>query len=67
MRKIDIMKIDIEGSEKELFESNYESWLPKVKTLIIELHDHMRKGAALSKYNFSLAVKGEDIVCFFND
>ncbi|MDR3133656.1 MAG: FkbM family methyltransferase [Prevotellaceae bacterium] len=68
--KIDILKIDIEGSEKELFESNYDAWLPKVKTLVIELHDRMREGAALSffkaltKYNFRLAVKGENIICF---
>jgi FkbM family methyltransferase len=68
--KIDILKIDIEGSEKELFESNYDAWLPKVKTLVIELHDRMREGAALSffkaltKYNFRLAVKGENLICF---
>jgi FkbM family methyltransferase len=68
--KIDILKIDIEGSEKELFENNYDAWLPKVKTLVIELHDRMREGAALSffkaltKYNFRLDIKGENIVCF---
>jgi FkbM family methyltransferase len=68
--KIDILKIDIEGSEKELFASNYETWLPKVTLLIVELHDRMREGAALSffkaitKYNFRLAIKGENIVCF---
>jgi FkbM family methyltransferase len=68
--QIDILKIDIEGSEKELFESNYETWLPKVSVLIIELHDRMREGASLSffkaltNYNFKLAIKGENIVCF---
>jgi FkbM family methyltransferase len=67
---IDILKIDIEGSEKELFEHGYETWLPKVKALVIELHDRMREGASLSffraltKYNFTLEVKGENIVCF---
>jgi FkbM family methyltransferase len=67
--EIDILKIDIEGSEKELFESNYENWLPKVKILIIELHDRMREGAALSffkaitKYNFNLSMRGENIIC----
>ena len=68
---IDILKIDIEGSEKELFESGYDTWLPKVSTLVIELHDRMREGAALSffraltNYNFRLAIKDENIVCFF--
>jgi FkbM family methyltransferase len=68
--EIDILKIDIEGSEKELFESNYETWLSKVKVLVIELHDRMREGASLSffraltKYHFTLDIKGENIVCF---
>ncbi len=39
--QIDILKIDIEGAEKKLFESNYESWLPKVKVVMVETHDRM--------------------------
>jgi len=38
---IDILKIDIEGAEKQLFSSNYGSWLPKVKIIMIETHDRM--------------------------
>jgi|APTNR8051073442_1049403.scaffolds.fasta_scaffold00742_7 FkbM family methyltransferase len=69
---IDILKIDIEGSEKEVFSSNYESWLPKTKCLIIELHDRKRKGcsqavfAALGRYNFSMEVRGENLF-FLNE
>lgn len=37
--EVDILKIDIEGSEKELFEKNIENWIEKVKVIIIELHD----------------------------
>lgn len=65
---IDLLKIDIEGSEKVVFESNYESWLPLVKVLIIELHDRMVPGAstavfkAINKYNFSFDIKGENLV-----
>ena len=33
---IDILKIDVEGAEKELFESNFEAWLPITKCIIIE-------------------------------
>lgn len=40
---VDILKIDIEGSEKELFENNYQNWLPKVKTIYIETHDRMKR------------------------
>jgi FkbM family methyltransferase len=40
---VDILKIDIEGSEKEVFES-CKSWINKVKCIIIELHERMKKG-----------------------
>jgi FkbM family methyltransferase len=67
--KIDILKIDIEGSEKELFENNYEHWLPLVNTLIIELHDHMRPGCsksffkAMANFDFAMYHHGENMVC----
>lgn len=69
---IDVLKIDIEGSEKEVFSANYENWLPKAKCLIIELHDRKRKGcsqavfSALGRYNFSMEVRGENLV-FLNE
>jgi len=70
--QIDILKIDIEGSERELFESNFEKWLGKTKVIIIELHDNLRKGSsksffkALSNYDFSLHLSGENIVIYMN-
>lgn len=45
---IDILKIDIEGAELNLFSSNYDKWLPKVKILFIETHDRMIKGCSKS-------------------
>lgn len=67
--EIDILKIDIEGAERKIFSENYESWLPKVKVLIIELHDYLGfHGAsravfsAILKYNFSVFIKGESLV-----
>jgi len=41
---IDILKIDIEGSEKEIFSKNYEPWINKVNIIVIELHDRMIEG-----------------------
>lgn len=35
---IDILKIDIEGAEFDLFSSGVDAWLPSVKSIIIELH-----------------------------
>lgn len=57
---IDLVKIDIEGSEKDVFESNYENWLPKTKIIMIETHDRMVEKCsftvmkALDKFNFIL-------------
>lgn len=36
---IDLLKIDIEGAEKEIFASHASEWLPYVKNLVIEIHD----------------------------
>jgi len=66
---IDIIKMDIESAEKEVFEGHHEKWLPKVKSLIIELHDTYKEGCskslfnALINYNFSTRLKGENIIC----
>jgi FkbM family methyltransferase len=65
---IDILKMDIEGSEKEVFSGNYETWLPITKCLIIELHDRMKDGCsqsvfkALSNFEFECSIKGENLV-----
>ncbi|OLO37173.1 hypothetical protein BTR23_13645 [Alkalihalophilus pseudofirmus] len=61
---IDILKLNIEGAEKELFSAGYEDWLNKVKILIIELHDRIKPGCsdalfkALEPYNFGSYKKG---------
>jgi FkbM family methyltransferase len=51
INRIDILKIDIEGSEIELFESRYEKWLDNVSVIVIELHDRLRDGCSKSFYN----------------
>jgi len=70
IRKIDILKIDIECSEKELFCRNYETWLPKTKIIIIELHDWISPGCAevffkavqKSFKNFRYSICGENTI-----
>jgi FkbM family methyltransferase len=47
--KIDILKIDIEGAEREVF-SNTSSWIEKVDSIIIELHERMKAGCNRSFY-----------------
>ena len=68
IESIDIFKIDIEGSEKELFEKNYEFWLPKTKCIIIETHDRMKEGCSkavfntIEKYDFDKFESGENVI-----
>jgi len=67
---IDILKLDIETSEKQVFSDNFEDWLPKVKTIIIELHDHIDAGcskpffAAINRSfsNYKYSTKGENTI-----
>ena len=44
INNFDFCKIDIEGSEKEVFDGNTD-WLEEVKIMIIELHENMRAGS----------------------
>lgn len=71
LSKIDVLKIDIEGSEVNLFSGNLE-WLQYVKVLMIELHDQWVKNCskvffrALDKYEYRIFLKGENIVVIFD-
>jgi hypothetical protein len=64
---IDILKLDIEGAEKEVFSSS-QGWLDKVGILIVELHDKFKPGcsqsfySAVSQFNFKKFHKGENII-----
>ena len=73
--RIDLLKLDIETSERELFLSNYEVWLPKTKMIIIELHDWLRDDCSkpffeainktFKKYKY--LVSGENTIIINND
>jgi FkbM family methyltransferase len=66
--KIDILKIDIEGSEENVFQEDPGSWISKVNVLIIELHDWQRPLSSkpffkiFTDYNFNYSHNGENIV-----
>ncbi|MBK6274551.1 MAG: FkbM family methyltransferase [Saprospirales bacterium] len=71
LEEIGILKLDIEGSELEVFQENYE-WLSKVNMLIIETHDFMRNGTskslfkAIINYDFAVHTCRENIVFIKN-
>lgn len=70
--QIDILKLDVEGAEKEIFTKNYQDWLPKTKILVIELHDRMKSGCskaffkAMIEYDFTIEQLGENLICHRN-
>lgn len=45
--RISILKMDIEGAEREVFE-NSSAWLARVDAMIVELHDRMKPGCSRS-------------------
>jgi FkbM family methyltransferase len=46
LKRIDLLKIDIEGAESTVFSENYAQWLPKVRMIVIELHDWLQAGCS---------------------
>ena len=70
LKSIDVLKMDIETCEKEVFQKNYEEWLPGVRMIIIELHDWLEPGCsavffnAIDKMygNYSCSMNGENTI-----
>jgi FkbM family methyltransferase len=68
-----ILKIDIEGGEEALFDTECP-WLDLFPLVVIELHDWMLPGSGssnnflrrLGAYNFDILQRGENMFCFNN-
>ena len=66
--RADLIKLDIEGSEKEVFEHNSGKWLNSAKAVIIELHDWIKPNCsdavftATDHYDFQTSYKGENVI-----
>ena len=73
LEQIDLIKMDIEGSEKSVFEANYDRWLPHVKVLFVELHERKAPGCtaamenAIKNHSFTQQNSGEYHVLINND
>ncbi|MBH0200290.1 MAG: FkbM family methyltransferase [Nitrospira sp.] len=70
---IDLLKLDIEGAEKELFEDEAAAgWISRIGALIVELHDRFKPGCstaverALTGQPFRRSQKGESLL-FLHD
>ena len=47
LERIDLLKVDVEGSEKEIF-GDASAWISMVDTICIELHDRFKSGCSRS-------------------
>jgi FkbM family methyltransferase len=66
---IDIFKIDVEGTERELFlDRHCDTWLSRTNMIFIELHDRFKPGCeaamqnALARHEFTRSQLGENVV-----
>jgi len=71
--RISILKMDIEGAEAVVFSRNYEAWIDRVDSIVIELHDDSIFGdargifhRAISGHGFSVTEFEELTVCIRN-
>ena len=55
--EIDMLKLDIEGAERDIFASPLLEWLSKVKVLIVELHDWIWPDCS-AKFNQAISGRG---------
>jgi FkbM family methyltransferase len=51
LNKIDILKMDIEGSEKECLFSPHIKWLEKTKYFLLEIHENIHPGIIKAIYD----------------
>jgi FkbM family methyltransferase len=66
MEVVDVLKIDIERSEFDLFRSGTDRWLPSVRNVAIELHDHDCEKVffdALEPYETETVRSGDLTIC----
>lgn len=69
MQRIGLLKVDIEGAEKELFGAPDLSWLHRVDRVAVELHDLFKPGCgdaffkAMARDNWTYRFYGEVVFC----
>lgn len=69
LERIGLLKIDIEGAEREIFDAKDLAWLDRVDRIAIELHDVFKAGCgdaffrAMSKSRWTYRLYGEVVFC----
>lgn len=65
-QRVDLLKIDVERAELELFSSDCDPWLSRTRNLAIELHDLDCERAFLrgmARYDYQVQHSGELTIC----
>ena len=63
---VDLLKIDVERAELELFTSDYTPWLSRTRNMAIELHDPDCEQVflrAMAGYDYEVQQSGETTIC----
>lgn len=66
-KKIDILKMDIEGAEYVVFKKNYKHWLKNTELIFIEIHERYAKGITelinkrIKEFRFAVKKSGEKL------
>ena len=59
---ISILKVDIEGAERELFARNFSGWLDRTDNIVVEIHDEDSRTVfdrAIAHRGFVISTSGE--------
>ncbi|WP_083468123.1 FkbM family methyltransferase [Methylobacterium tarhaniae] len=65
---IDVLKVDIEGAELELFSTDSSAWIPSCQCIVVETHDRFRPGShaavmdTMKQHAFTFERSGENLV-----
>ncbi len=71
-KHIDLLKIDIEGAEKQVFQDGADEWIDQVDTIAVELHDRFEPGCeaalagSLENHKHEISMAGEYTVVRLN-
>ena len=69
IERLSLLKVDIEGAEKELFSGPDLQWIDRVEAIAIELHDQWKPGCgdaffkAIARHSWTYSIHGEMILC----
>ena len=65
-QRVDLLKLDVEGSEREIFGPDAQEWLPSVDNIVIELHGpdcRERFLSAMSLYRSEMSSRDAVYLC----